>query len=190
MRSGSGFFIEEPDLVPISTLLERWLAMRPRSLAVRDILRVFLVFSVFFVTDTPLPAGMSSADDLDAKSQLEILSKEIPKILSKSAFDTRRLISNHDAIDEEAHIRSEIAFARRLTSHTAKITITVYYRFPGTKKPLLPDFTITAFLKYMDGCWTVSEYDSTYPKEDENAKRNLAGLIFQIDQLAGGIKKN
>jgi hypothetical protein len=148
--------------------------MTPRRIAVFCLVLAFLVSPALISTAAHDVTVVAVAQDAEAKKKLAELKAKLPDLLQAWAKDDPSL---------PPRITAELRVCRMTGPDQAKLSVTCTSenRKTGQKQSEI----INAFLRYHDGCWTTTQYDTSWAMTDLRYKRALFALLLAIDEAAG-----
>lgn len=146
-------------------------------------LRRIAVFSLalaFFTAPALAPAvgrdvpAAGAANNAGAKKKLEELKSKLPELLQSWAKDEAALPPRTTA---------ELRVCRMTGPDQAKVS--VICASENRKTAQRQEEIINAFLRYHDGYWTTTQYDTSWAANEARYKRAVFHLLLAIDEAAG-----
>ena len=116
-----------------------------------------------------------AADDTKARETFEALKRRLPGVVTEWATKSGRWDPKREG---------KVELARRVAADEAKVVI-VFKGLDGMGKPdPLYDDVVTIYLRYFDGAWTTTRYDTSWTPTVYGNKA-VRFLMLAIDKSGG-----
>lgn len=112
--------------------------------------------------------------EAEAKKKLEELKTRLPELLKTWSRDDNSL---------PLRFAAELRICRMTGPDQAKVSVTCSSE--NRKTAQRQDEIINAFLRYHDGYWTTTQYDTSWAANEARYKRAVFHLLLAIDEAAG-----